>query len=157
MNQFFELFNFAPGLKVLEVTSHSDSFSHQLYEFLSSNEAELVINRYGENHEDVKAKYVDIPTLNAPFRAFAREYKYIILRDILDIHKNPKKLIDFTYHSLENAAFIIVVQSKKSELHVEEIKQMLDDAEFRATNDIDILEDYHVVMAKKLHMWGNGL
>ncbi|MBA1438713.1 MAG: hypothetical protein FAF05_06995 [Epsilonproteobacteria bacterium] len=32
-----------------------------------------------------------------------------------------------------------------------------DDALFRSPNYIDVLPQYDLVMAKKLHMWGNGL
>ena len=34
---------------------------------------------------------------------------------------------------------------------------MLEEFEFRSSNEIDVLPEYDLVMAKKLHMWGNGL
>jgi len=37
------------------------------------------------------------------------------------------------------------------------ILHILENADFRAMNQIDIFENYHLVMAKKMHMWGNGL
>ena len=36
-------------------------------------------------------------------------------------------------------------------------KEMLEEFEFRSPNEIDVLPEYDLVMAKKLHMWGNGL
>jgi len=46
---------------------------------------------------------------------------------------------------------------KKGLMNIEEIKQILEENEFRAANQIDVLEKYDLVMAKKMHMWGNGL
>jgi hypothetical protein len=37
------------------------------------------------------------------------------------------------------------------------MKALLEEFEFRAINDIEIFDDYNLVMAKKMHMWGNGL
>jgi hypothetical protein len=35
---------------------------------------------------------------------------------------------------------------------------MLDKSEFRAANTIsDLIAGYDVIVAKKMHMWGNGL
>ena len=42
-------------------------------------------------------------------------------------------------------------------MDVEQIKEYLIQHEFRAHNEIDLLEGYDLVMAKKMHMWGNGL
>jgi len=46
---------------------------------------------------------------------------------------------------------------KKGVMDVEKIKELLEEFEFRAVNDIDIVQGYDLVMAKKMHMWGNGL
>ena len=35
--------------------------------------------------------------------------------------------------------------------------ELLENNEFRAANFIDIFPNYDLVMAKKMHMWGNGL
>jgi len=42
-------------------------------------------------------------------------------------------------------------------MDIEAMKEMLEEFEFRAANDIDVVEGYDLVMAKKMHMWGNGL
>ena len=42
-------------------------------------------------------------------------------------------------------------------MDIEAMKEMLEEFEFRAANEIDVLPEYDLVMAKKMHMWGNGL
>jgi hypothetical protein len=46
---------------------------------------------------------------------------------------------------------------KKGSMDIEAMKAMLEEFEFRAPNEIDVLPEYDLVMAKKMHMWGNGL
>ena len=42
-------------------------------------------------------------------------------------------------------------------MKIDEMLELLETFEFRAANQIDILQEYDLVMAKKMHMWGNGL
>jgi hypothetical protein len=42
-------------------------------------------------------------------------------------------------------------------MDIEATKTLLEEFEFRAPNYIDVLDEYDLVMAKKMHMWGNGL
>jgi len=64
-------------------------------------------------------------------------------------------LLKIAYTSLANTADIVIM--KKSLLDIPSIKQMLEKFEFRASNDINIVDGYDLIMAKKMHMWGNGL
>jgi hypothetical protein len=58
---------------------------------------------------------------------------------------------------LLNATEIIIVQ-KNGSMEIGEIEALLDQSEFRATNTIgDLIDGYEVIVAKKMHMWGNGL
>lgn len=40
---------------------------------------------------------------------------------------------------------------------MDEIKQLLDKTSFVAINDIELFDEYNLITAKKLHMWGSGL
>jgi len=93
---------------------------------------------------------------SAKLRATAREFEYIILSDILYYCPNKEKIIKMMYKALENSANIIILE-KKSNNNLEEIKILLDISSFVAINNIDLFEDYHLITAKKLHMWGSGL
>ena len=46
---------------------------------------------------------------------------------------------------------------KKGTMDMWAMKELLERFEFRSPNEIDILPEYDLVMARKMHMWGNGL
>jgi predicted nicotinamide N-methyase len=80
----------------------------------------------------------------------------VIIRDVLHQHTMSQRVLKAIYTTLANTGDIIII-TKKGMVDVEEQKRMLEENEFRAPNTIDILEGYDLVMAKKMHMWGNGL
>ena len=97
-----------------------------------------------------------ISDFSNPFRALPRDNDMVILKDILHQHKNPRLLFKIAYTTLANAANVIIMQEKGT-MDIEETKELLEKFEFRAPNEIDILDEFDLVMAKKMHMWGNGL
>ena len=155
LTRFLQLFNPYPGNHYMQVTTIVDDTTTALSNLLDGiGEFTLVV--YGEKEsfdfENVKC----IKTLKEPFRAAPRSNDMILLKDILSIHENPDMLLKLAYSSLANTADIIIME-KKGVMDTEAIKQKLEDFEFRASNDIDIIDGYDLVMAKKMHMWGNGL
>jgi hypothetical protein len=41
---------------------------------------------------------------------------------------------------------------------IAEVEELLDQVEFRAINTMsDLIEEYEVIVGKKMHMWGAGL
>ncbi|EDZ63271.1 hypothetical protein SMGD1_1537 [Sulfurimonas gotlandica GD1] len=91
-----------------------------------------------------------------PFRAMPRDHDMVILKDIFHKHENPKMILKLAYLTLANTAHVIIME-KKGIMDIEAIKALLEEFEFRAPNEIDIVDGYDLVMAKKMHMWGNGL
>jgi len=91
-----------------------------------------------------------------PFRAKPRNHDIVVLKDIFYAHKNQSMILKLTYKTLVNTANIIIME-KKGVMDIEALKTTLEEFEFRAPNDIDIVDGYDLVMAKKMHMWGNGL
>ena len=65
-------------------------------------------------------------------------------------------ILKLSYLTLANTANVIILE-KKGILDLEAIKTLLEEMEFRAANEIDIIDGYDLIMAKKMHMWGNGL
>ncbi len=86
----------------------------------------------------------------------ARDFEYIILSDILSYCPNKDKIVKIMYKALENSANIIILE-KRSNKNLDEIKELLDKTSFVAINHIDLFEEYNLITAKKLHMWGSGL
>ncbi|MCD6191623.1 MAG: hypothetical protein J7K14_08835 [Sulfurimonas sp.] len=113
---------------------------------LEGVDGELDLALYNEDNLD----------FSKPFRAPARSNDMVIFKDTFHAHQNQKMILKIAYTSLANTADIIIME-KKGVMDIEAMKEMLEEFEFRAPNEIDIVEGYDLVMAKKMHMWGAGL
>ena len=161
LEQFRELFNPLPGNHYLYVTTTIDEVSKLLQEMMQSIDGRLDIALY---NKETKDDFLKLPSANIqhvedfskPFRALPRDHDIVVLKDVFYAHKNRGMILKNSYLTLANTANIIIME-KKGVMNVEAIKTMLEDYEFRAPNEIDIVDGYDLVMAKKMHMWGNGL
>ena len=161
LKQFCELFNPLPGNHYLLVTDTIDEVAFSLEKLLQEVNGELGIALYEEKSSTLPAslnaaKLQSIQNNAQPFRALPRDNDIVIFKDIQNLHKNFEQLVKIAYTTLANTADIVVMQ-KKGSMDVEATKEMLERREFRAPNAIDVLQEYDLVMAKKMHMWGNGL
>ena len=161
LEQYLELFNPYPGNHYLQITTHTDETTTALYELMNGVDGELSLVVYDENEISLEndfpnAKIQHIKNFKNPFRALPRTHDVVVFKDIFHLHENQKGILKIAYASLANAAHIIIMQ-KKGTMNVEAMKEMLEEFEFRSSNEIDVLPEYDLVMAKKLHMWGNGL
>lgn len=161
LKQFLELFNPYPGNHYLQVTTHVDETTTALYKLMEGVEGELSLVVYDENEIDLQndypnAKIQHIKNFKQPFRALPRTHDRVVFKDIFHLHENQKGILKIAYSTLANAADIIIMQ-KKGTMDVEYMLNLLEEFEFRSQNYIDVLPEYDLVMAKKLHMWGNGL
>jgi hypothetical protein len=161
MTSFCDLFQTSPQMKILVATSHSDTLIEEVCTFLEPFNATVDISLYPGEHEEYSASVIGkkdtIKDFNSPIRCATRDYETIILQDVLHLHALPLKLLQLIYRSLENSAEVIIVQ-KCGAMESAEIEAMLEKSEFRAANTIrDLIAGYDVIVAKKMHMWGNGL
>jgi len=161
LKQFLELFNPYPGNNFLQVTTEVDETTDALYNLISSVDGVLNLVIYTENESNLSSRFPNaniqyIKTLNQPFRALPRTNDIVIFKDILHLHENPNTMLKIAYSTLANAADIIIMQEKGS-MNIESTLNTLESFEFRSQNYIDLLDEFDLVMAKKLHMWGNGL
>ena len=161
LEQFLQLFNPLPGNHYLQVTTLPDETTKALCELMQSVDGEFALAVYDENDLDIEsdfpnAKIQHVKNFKQPFRAIPRNHDIVIFKDFFHLHDNPKMMLKIAYTTLANTANIIIMQ-KKGTMDIEAIKALLEEYEFRAPNDIDVLEEYDLVMAKKMHMWGNGL
>lgn len=143
LNLFKSLFQEFPNIAILHINNGVD--------FLNPLLEELALNLEGKvdliNFVDEKS---------ARIKSSARDFEYIILSDILSYCPNRDKILKIMYKALENSANIIILENK-SHKNTDEIKELLDKTSFVAINDIDLFEDYNLITAKKLHIWGSGL
>ena len=161
LKQFLELFHPLPGNHYLQVTTSIDDTTHALYELMQAVHGELRLALYEEKSSALPDKLSDtklqsIKNFSAPFRGLPRDNDIVILKDILHLHKNPELLLKIAYTTLANTANIIIMQ-KKGTMDIENIKALLEKHEYRTPNEIDVLKEFDLVTAKKMHMWGNGL
>ena len=146
LKQFLQLFNPLPGSHYMQVSISNNEVTDALNFILEEVDGNLDIILYNEENLD----------FTKPFRALARSNDIIIFQDTFHSHQDQKMILKIAYTSLANTANIIIME-KKGVMDIEVMKNMLEDFEFRAVNDIDIVEGYDLIMGKKMHMWGNGL
>ena len=171
LEQFRELFKPLPGNHYLEVTSHPKSISSlrahvdAIATLLSSMMQEVggKFNLVVYSKEDLEFDSTDVCTtlqhvkdFDDSFRALPRNHDAVILKDILSKHHKKEMILKLAYLTLANSASIVIIE-KKGVMDIELIKAMLEEHEFRASNSVEIFDEYDLVIAKKMHMWGNGL
>jgi len=161
LKQFLELFNPLPGNNYLQVTTDVDEITDALYDLLKTVNGEFRLALYSEKKIDISQKFPSskiqyIENFTQPFRAMPRDNDIVIFKDFFHLHQNPKLILKIAYTTLANSANIIIMQ-KKGTMDIVAIEKLLEEFEFRASNYIDVLPQYDLVIAKKMHMWGNGL
>jgi len=159
LKQFLELFNPNPGDRYIQITDKFDETTLALENILNKVDGELHLVCYGESqslHDNFKTSIQYIKNMQTPFRALPREHNIVVFKNILHLHDNPELLLRIAYTTLANNANIIIMQDKNT-MQIEALKELLEKFEFRSANYIDVLPEYDLVVAKKMHMWGNGL
>lgn len=138
----------SPQMKIMLIGNELDELVMLFGDFISAHNGDMNIYSYNEakyTHNAItKQSYIkEYPPSSS------REYEYIIAKDV----PMDSKLLKILYRSMENSAEIIVIHNSGYE-----VEELLDSCEFRTPNSIfGIYNDYIVTVAKKLHMWGNGL
>lgn len=162
LTQFLELFKVQPGYRYIQVTTSVDDTTSALYKLLRDNKAEMRIAYYSEAETpDLTSLYPDakvqhIKNFNHPYRALPRDNDIVIYKDIFSKHNKQDLLLKTAYTTLANTADIIIME-KQGVLEPSKIMELFEKYEYRAPNQINIVDGYDIFMAKKLHMWGNGL
>ena len=161
LEQFRELFNPLPGNHYLHVTTEIDEISFLFEKMMQEVGGEFNLALYKEKDENdilrlPNSNIQHVSGFSKPFRAIPRDHDTVVLKDIFYVHENKNMILKNAYLTLANTANIIIIE-KKGLIDVMQTKEMLQEHEFRAANEIDILEGYDLITAKKMHMWGNGL
>jgi hypothetical protein len=155
-----ELINPLPGFTVLHVTSQVDELTSILDKMLQETDGKLNLAVYADKEqqydfsENTAIQYVK--DYNKVFRALPRDNDIVLLHNVFAHHTDKDKMLKTAYMTLANAAQIIIME-KKGILDISTVKSQLFAFEFRAANEIDLIEGYDLITARKMHMWGNGL
>jgi hypothetical protein len=140
---FLSLFDKTPELRVLVFHRDNQVFVDLLSDNLNN------INPRIRNLQFTKE------LIEKDFRLTPRAFEYAVIVDVFD--GGNSHLLNEIYHSLENSANIVVISKKSSSVDSYFLRELLDEHDFRAVNEIDIFDDYYLVTGKKMHMWGAGL
>jgi len=150
-----------PHTKIMLITSHRDAMVEELGQCLAPYEGLMDLSLFRGEHQEISHptlhKIVTLNDYHALAGGIPRDYACVIVYDVLDQHASPLKFLKHIYRTLLNACEIIIVQ-KNGSMPIGEVESLLDQVDFRAINTMDdLLEGYEVTVAKKMHMWGNGL
>jgi len=159
MKQFLELFSPQPANSYLLVTTHIDEVAEALADKLREFDGTLHVSLYPGEHQEIQRdniKLQEVKDFNTPFRALPRSFDAVIFQDFYHLHQHKERIIKLAYNALANTADIVIMQEVDT-MNVEAMLEMLENSEYRAGNKIDVSPKYDLVMAKKMHMWGNGL
>jgi len=156
-----QLLHPTPHTKIMVVTSHLEGMIEELSSFLSLYEGVIDLSLFPGEHQKFSHPCIHkvhaIKDYKSPAGGVPRDYAAVIVQDVLHLHEIPLKFLQLIYRTLLNATEIIIVQ-KNGSMEIAKVEAMLDQAEFRAINTmIDLIDGYEVIVAKKMHMWGNGL
>ncbi len=141
---FQTIFQDSPNLAVLHLDNDMQIIKPIIKNLVEKNEGTLNYQNFKDSGGCAR------------FKSKTRDYEYAILSDILQHCEYQEKMLKLVYHSLENSSQIIVLCNKE-DIELSTIKKLLDKSNFLAINDIDLFEQYHLVVAKKMHMWDAGL
>lgn len=156
-----QLLHPTPNTKIMVVTSHMDGMMEELASCLSPYSGAIDVSLFPGEHQEFTHPSIHkvhaIKDYKSPAFGIPRDYAAVIVQDVLHQHEVPLKFLQQIYRTLLNATEIIIVQ-KNGVMSVAEVEELLDKSEFRATNAImDLIDGHEVIVAKKMHMWGNGL
>lgn len=154
-----ELINPLPGYTILHVSTHVDEMVTTLVEILLPVDGRLNLALYNVQEQpllkgDVKVQMIG--NFKEIFRALPRDNDIVIFHDIFSQHTQKERMLKSAYMTLANAGQIIIIE-KKGAIATELLQEYLQKHEFRASNTIELFQDYDLIIAKKMHMWGNGL
>ncbi|WP_295022683.1 hypothetical protein [Sulfurimonas sp.] len=161
LEQFKKIFNPLPGNCYLQVTTEIDDTTLLFDEIIKKVNGRFNLAIYNNNtpKDELFAKYENlqhIKEFSLPFRALPRDYDMVIFNHLFSLHENREMILKLAYRALANTANVVIVE-KKGLVDIALVKEMLEKCEFRVANEIAVLDDCDLIIAKKMHMWGNGL
>ncbi|WP_200762762.1 hypothetical protein [Nitrosophilus alvini] len=127
---FLEIFKFYPFVKIAATVDIPSEISELLNSELQRCEGELDIFE------------------NDNFRPKRGVYDYVVICDTLD-----ENILQTAKNSLKAVAELVVLLDK-NRFGLYEAVDKISEADFAAANDIDLFDEYHLITAKRLLMYG---
>jgi hypothetical protein len=139
-DQFSQLFEITPAVSIYHYTALDQEISDYLEEILKDVVGGL----------SILDTSLDINKLK--MRSKPSSCDYAIVSNYLLDFDNSNLLMNMISRSLRDAGYIIILEDKNKNLS--KVYELLEEFDYGAVSKIDIFEQYDLIMAKKLHMWG---
>jgi len=78
--------------------------------------------------------------------------EYLILDSVILDSSNTTQLFELLSMTLRDSGHIILLENKNKDKTI--LYNLLEQYDYGAVSSVDIFQDYDLIIAKKLHMWG---
>ena len=138
--EFFKsIFENFPHLSILHINNDCDNIKTITQEIANNSNGIFTNIEYSEINEE-------------NFRIKSRDYEYTIVSNCLNLIENKKLFLSKIYNTLENSAQLLLL-IKKDTVDLYELIELLDELNFLNANNVEIFEEYDLIIAKKMRMW----
>ena len=137
---FKSMFENVPNISILNIDNNCTDIKYILDDITVSTSGSLTLKNINDIDQD-------------KFRLTNGQFEYVVLSDCLDSIENKKEFLTKIYYSLETSGKIFIL-SRKGNIDVFMMKELLEEVDFTTANEIDIFDEYNLVVANKMHMWG---
>ncbi|MEA2050445.1 MAG: hypothetical protein U9O56_06930 [Campylobacterota bacterium] len=139
IEEFSCLFDFVPKIPILNLENNTSDITTALNELVVPYNGEITTLKTTKLNElKVKVK--------------KETYLYGIVCDSLVDHEDKHRYMKIISTGIRDSGYIIILEKKDKNIDV--IYQLLEEFDYAAVSLIDIFDDFHLIMAKKVHMWG---
>lgn len=139
IEDFSSLFDLTPSIAILDYNLNCDEITKALKNFVNPYDGEITtIQTTNTNELRVKLK--------------KSNYDYGVICNSLVDKEDIQTIMKFITLSIRDSGYIIIVEDKSKD--ISSIYELLEEFDYGAISSIDIFDKYHLIMGKKLHMWG---
>jgi len=139
IEEFTSLFDFTPNISVLDLNNGSKDITN-------------ILNSLAIPFDGIVTT-IETNILNELKTKIKRSsYDYGIITKMIMDSTDKETLMEIITKGIRDYGYIIILEEKSKNL--DEVYHLLEECDYGAISTIDIFEDYSLIMAKKLHMWG---
>jgi len=136
---FKSLFSFTPSISILNLNNGTNKITESLNNFVAPYDG-TITSLDTEVLKELRAKVK------------RSNYDYAVIHNTILNTEDKNLLMKILTAGIRDAGYIIILEYKDKTL--DDIYNLLEEFDYGAVSLLDIFEDYNLIIAKKLHMWG---
>lgn len=163
IEQLLSIIQNHPAMRIMHISDGGEQFCNTLKDFTEQREYEYQLNITNDTfYHKIKELYSDNEWCNVQpmkyeqrrYANMAKQYDFVFVSASIPngIEEDFAKKI---HTHIKNAGNIILFLSKDDIESKYKWFRYLEEALFVAINSIDMFENYEIIIAKKMHGWGN--